>query len=136
MQYLQQVFYHSCQAILQDGPLTDALRNLATDPDTDKRVKKKLQLVSGSLAEQYKGDPTMQTVANISKKMKTRKPVQQNESANVGVTEDAKLQEKEKKHAKEKEKADRPKTGQRQKLKRVQFNFEKVSNIHLKDITL
>lgn len=110
------------QAILQDGPLTDALRNLATDPDTNKRVRKKLQLVSISLSEQYNDDPAMQTITNISKKMQTRKPVEINESKVVST---GKLME-----VKEKEKSDRAKSGQ--KLKRVPFNFEKVSSIHFR----
>ena len=50
-----------------DGQLTDALRHLATDPMTDKKVKKKLLLVLASWHEQFKGDPSMNMVANLYK---------------------------------------------------------------------
>src|SRR5260221_12439825 len=49
--------------IFQDGNLTDALKNLASDTDADKRVKKKLLLVLLAWDEQYKDDPNMNFVA-------------------------------------------------------------------------
>ncbi|KIY51251.1 hypothetical protein FISHEDRAFT_37537 [Fistulina hepatica ATCC 64428] len=58
---------HTFQTSFADGQLTDAFKHLATDPHTDKKVKRKLLLVLASWHEQFKGDPSMSAVTGLYK---------------------------------------------------------------------
>ncbi|KAF9460132.1 hypothetical protein BDZ94DRAFT_1223642 [Collybia nuda] len=50
-----------------DGQLTDALKQIASDSNADKRVKKKLLLVLASWRDQFKDDPSMTLIAGLFK---------------------------------------------------------------------
>lgn len=52
-------------ASFADHQLTDALKNLAADPATDHKVKKKLASVLAAWHLQFKDDPSMTLVANL-----------------------------------------------------------------------
>ena len=54
-------------ATFADSQLTDALKHLASDPGTDKRVYKKLLMVLGSWRDQFKNDSSMTLVAGLYK---------------------------------------------------------------------
>jgi len=52
-------------ATFADGQLTEAIRNLASDPSTDMKIKKKLLSVLASWNDQFKSDPSMSIVVNL-----------------------------------------------------------------------
>lgn len=128
---------HKFQTTFADGHLTDALKQIANDSQTDRRVKKKLILVLTSWRDQFKSDPSMSLVAGLLKQCRgTGQRLSQAELTTLaglhGVSEDKKKNEKEelKKKAKQekeaKERARRELEAQRSvKTKRVPFNFEK-----------
>lgn len=102
--------------------MTDALKHLATDPDVDRRVKKKLNFVLGSWHEQYKDDSNMHFVAGILKHSHGTKVVAVKDS----VSQKSPPPEKDKipqEVQRKREKVDRSK---KEKQKRVPFNFETV----------
>ncbi|KAG1749779.1 uncharacterized protein EDB91DRAFT_1109627 [Suillus paluster] len=53
------------QATFADGQLTDAIKQLAADPTTDQKVKKKLIAVLASWNSQFKDDPSMSVVSGL-----------------------------------------------------------------------
>ncbi|KAG0704403.1 hypothetical protein DFH29DRAFT_997701 [Suillus ampliporus] len=53
------------QTTFADGQLTDAIKQLAADPTTDQKVKKKLITVLASWHSQFKDDPSMFVVAGL-----------------------------------------------------------------------
>ncbi|KAH7930500.1 hypothetical protein BV22DRAFT_1054598 [Leucogyrophana mollusca] len=56
---------HKFQTTFADGQLTDAIKQLASDPSTDPKVKKKLLAVLLSWNNQFKSDPSMSMVAGL-----------------------------------------------------------------------
>ena len=113
-----------------DGHLTDAFKNIAIDPNADKRVKKKLILVLASWREQFSSDPSMALVAGLYKQCRGdgRRISQQELADTMGLTltpEEKRVIEKDEMRKKGKqEKAS--KAQDRQKKKRIPFEFEKV----------
>lgn len=55
------------QTTFADGQLIDAIKQLATDPTTDQKVKKKLMAVLASWHSQFKDDPSMSVVSGLSR---------------------------------------------------------------------
>ncbi|KAG1784185.1 hypothetical protein EV702DRAFT_957684 [Suillus placidus] len=53
------------QTTFADGQLIDAIKQLAADPTTDQKVKKKLMAVLASWHAQFKDDPSMSVVAGL-----------------------------------------------------------------------
>ncbi|OJA16226.1 hypothetical protein AZE42_00013 [Rhizopogon vesiculosus] len=53
------------QTTFADGQLTDAIKQLAADPATDQKVKKKLLAVLASWHSQFKDDPSMSVVVGL-----------------------------------------------------------------------
>jgi LAS seventeen-binding protein 5 len=113
-----------------DGYLTDAFKNIALDPNADKRVKKKLILVLASWRDQFSSDPSMTLVAGLFKQCRGdgKRMTQQALADTVGLTltpEETRRVEKE--EMRKKEKLEKATKGQeRQKKKRTLFDFEKV----------
>jgi hypothetical protein len=134
---------HKFQTTFADGYLTDALKNLASDPSTDAKVKTKLFAVLASWNAQFKSDPSMSLVANLYKQCR---PSTQRDRAfpdsaldndferkRAQKEEVKKRAKKEKEEAKEAERArkeeeatrERERTKNMHKGKRPPFNFEK-----------
>lgn len=99
-------------ATFADGQMTDAIKQLATDPTTDLKVKKKLMSVLASWHAQFKDDPSMSLVAGLYKQYKPA----DRRSRSRDVTHDADVQamlrqqaetDKRKKEKEEKEAAKR-----------------------------
>ena len=57
-----------------DDQLTDALKNLATDPTTDPKVKKKVLAVLASWSRQFKDDRGAATIAGLYRQVKPAEP--------------------------------------------------------------
>jgi len=106
--------------------LTDALKHLATDPDVDKRVKKKLNFVLGSWHEQYKDDPNMHFVAGILKYSRGTKVVVKD-----SVLQKPPSPEKDKMRQEVQRKKEKMEGLKKEKQKRAPFNFETVLYIFL-----
>ncbi|KAH9004035.1 hypothetical protein EDB86DRAFT_3207577 [Lactarius hatsudake] len=64
------------QSTFADGQLTDALKNLATDPTTDPKVKKKVLAVLGSWSRQFKDDRSAAAIAGLYRQVKPAEPPQ------------------------------------------------------------
>ncbi|KAF8807793.1 hypothetical protein BYT27DRAFT_7189886 [Phlegmacium glaucopus] len=114
------------QSTFADGQLTDALKNIANDPNADKRVKKKLILVLGSWRDQFSSDPSMALVAGLYKQCRVdgRRIGQQEVSGSTTTPEEKRRIEKEEMRKKEQQqKAE--KAQDRQRKKRAPFEFEK-----------
>ncbi|KAF9015593.1 hypothetical protein BDQ17DRAFT_1229348 [Cyathus striatus] len=123
------------QSTFADGQLTDALRHLAADPYTDKRVKKKLMLVLLSWQNEFKDDPTMSLVANLYKQCKGGN--QQDIGQIIGIPSPDDKRKAEKEEAKKKARLEKEEARERTrkeeeerrmnktKPKRVPFDFEK-----------
>ncbi|KAH9178734.1 hypothetical protein EDB89DRAFT_2217836 [Lactarius sanguifluus] len=62
------------QSTFADGQLTDALKNLATDPTTDPKVKKKVLAVLGSWSRQFKDDRSAAAIAGLYLQVKPAEP--------------------------------------------------------------
>jgi hypothetical protein len=140
---------HLCPdvATFADSQLTDAIKNLATDPNTDRRIYKKLILVLGSWRDQFKNDPSMKLVAGLYSQCRGegRRLSQQELSHLIGIAptaEDKKKAEKEeakrkvKKQKEEKERRQREDEERRQRERtegnrptRTRFDFEKVRSM-------
>src|SRR6267154_1226949 len=138
-------------ATFADGQLTDAIKQLATDPTTDQKVKKKLVAVLASWNSQFKDDPSMSVVAGLYRQCRPadRRTHGHSNSADLshGPSSDyeRKMKEKdekelakqrakrEKEEAKERaRKADEEARKQKRKPRRAPFNFEVVRNIYLR----
>lgn len=128
-------------ASFADSHLTDAMKQMASDSTTDKRVKKKLMHVLASWQSQFKGDSSMSLVAGLYRQCnRASKGLSFEElaplaglSVNEGKKKEAK-EEARKKAQREKEEArERVKKEEQQRLSgrsargtRTAFNFEKV----------
>ncbi|KAH9486543.1 Protein lsb5 [Psilocybe cubensis] len=128
------------QSTFADGQMTDTIRNLLNDPSTDRRVKKKLSLVLASWQEQYKDDPSMSAVTNLSKPRRDEY-VNHQELANLmgynlAVEEKKWAEEREAKKKKKREKEERARleAEKRNKKKREPFEFEKHKAVVLASI--
>ncbi|KAF9566102.1 hypothetical protein CPC08DRAFT_128322 [Agrocybe pediades] len=117
-----------------DGHMTDAIRLIANDPSTDRRVKKKLILVLGSWRDRYKDDPSMAVVAGLYSQCRVDSKQVANHQEIVNLmglsqsAEEKKRREKQEaklKAKKEKEERARKEEENRRKTKRVPFDFEK-----------
>lgn len=62
------------QSTFADGQLTDALKNLATDPATDPKVKKKVLAVLASWSRQFKDDQSAAAIAGLYRQVKPAEP--------------------------------------------------------------
>jgi len=128
--------------------LTDAIKQLAADPMTDQKVKKKLVAVLSSWNSQFKDDPSMSAVAGLYRQCRPadRRSHGQSNSAdlNHGPSSDheRKMKEKdekelakqrarrEKEEAKERaRKADAEARKVKSRPRRAPFNFEIVSDL-------
>ena len=112
-----------------DGHLTDAFKNIANDPNADKRVKKKLILVLASWRDQFSSDPSMTLVAGLYKQCRGEgKGMSQQElSDTIGLpltSEETRRIEKE--EMRKKEKQEKAAKAQERQRKRIPFEFEKV----------
>ncbi|KAF7311097.1 VHS domain protein [Mycena chlorophos] len=129
---------HKFQTTFADGQLTDALKNLATDSNTDKKVKKKVQLVLASWADQFKNDPSMSGIAGLYKQTRNDRHERSNQLEMMGVPdmeaierrkqkqEAREAREREAREAKEREAEARRKEKERKnRPKRAPFDFEK-----------
>ena len=131
-------------ATFADGQLTDALKQLAADPATNQKVKKKLMAVLASWNAQFKSDPSMTLVANLYKhcRPERERPLSQGapqigldpegERRRVEKEESKKRAKKEKEDAKEKERLrreeeERRKSRDKNRQKRPPFDFERAS---------
>ncbi|OSD03205.1 seryl-tRNA synthetase [Trametes coccinea BRFM310] len=138
---------HNFQTSFADHQLTDALKNLAADPGTDPKVKKKLASVLAAWHLQFKDDPSMTLVANLYKQCKiahTHRVTSDHQNIiNAGLGPDTeylerkrkeeearKKREEEKRKAKEekerrkREEEERKRKASQPKTKRKPFNFE------------
>ena len=120
--------------------MTDALKGIASDPNSDRRVKKKLTLVLTSWREQYKDDPSMSVVASLYKQCIGARPPGHKEMAHlIGLDLDAEERKKQEKRAAKQKLIEANKLAKQQrelrakklqeeksKKKRVPFDFEKV----------
>jgi vacuolar-type H+-ATPase subunit E/Vma4 len=134
-----------CVASFADGQLTDAIRNLASDPGTDKRVKKKLLAVLASWRDQFKSDPSMTLVAGLYKQCQRGSSSLHSDVAALALNEEREKKREEKEEAKrrarqEKEEAkERARKEEERRLAernrsqrtRAPFNFEKVHSMTL-----
>lgn len=112
-----------------DGHLTDAFKNIAIDPNADKRVKKKLILVLASWRDQFSSDPSMTLVAGLYKQCRGEgKGMSQQElSDTIGLpltSEETRRIEKE--EMRKKGKQEKAAKAQERQRKRIPFEFEKV----------
>lgn len=124
------------QRTFADGQLTDALRHLASDSATDKKVKRKLLLVLGSWHEQFKGDPSMSMVSGLYKQYRPveRRPIEEDPVYGAHLQRQREKEEakararKEKEEAKEKrrneEEEARVRARNKNRPRRAPFNFE------------
>lgn len=136
---------HKFQTTFADSQLTDAIKNLASDPSTDPKVKKKLLSVLASWKNQFQGDPSMAFVANLYSQCRPRTSrtvdpssiwAQDTESQRASLEyERRKREEKEKKEEakrKAKEEKEREKMKREEELRKAKtrvrrkpFDFEK-----------
>lgn len=137
-------------ATFADSQLTDALKHLASDPGTDKRVYKKLLMVLGSWRDQFKTDPSMTLVAGLYKQCRGegRRLSQQEVAHLIGIppaVEDKKKTEREQKEEvkrkakQEKQENERRRREEEERLqrertegnqtRRSRFQFEKVHSL-------
>ena len=125
-------------ATFADSHLTDALKHLASDPNTDKRVNKKLLLVLKSWRDQFKSDPSMTLVAGLYKQCRgDGRPLSQQELTHlIGLPSAAEDKKREKEEAKEKAKREKEEKERRRKERneesrptRTPFEFEKVHKL-------
>jgi len=116
------------QSTFADGHLTDAFKNIATDPNADKRVKKKLILVLASWRDQFSSDPSMTLVAGLYKQCRGdgNRMTQQGLTDTIGlplIAEDTRRIEKE--VMRKKVKQEKAVKAQERQKKRTPFEFEK-----------
>lgn len=119
-------------ASFADGQLTDALKNIAGDPNADKRVKKKLMLVLGSWHDQFKSDPSMSLVAGLYRQCRPSSTQDLNYLMglhNQPTESERKKAKREKEEARERERVaeeDRRRKEQASRNRRAPFDFDKV----------
>jgi hypothetical protein len=120
------------EAAFSDDQIVDAFRQLSSDPNADKKVKKKLLLMLASWRDQYQNDTSMSLFAGLYRQCKSDYRVQSPppELAHMVIQDTGK---EEKKKAKQKEREERKKKEEEAKRMktaksgRVFFNLEKVS---------
>ena len=124
-----------------DGQLTDALKNLATDPSADPKVRKKVLGVLASWSRQFKDDQSAAAIAGLYRQVKPAEPPRRS----AGNREQAAEREREaeqkrnEKEAKRKAKEDRLRLEEEARKKkatarttntiRKPFDFEQVGFI-------
>jgi len=117
--------------------MTDAIKLIANEPNTDKRVKKKLILVLASWRDRYKDDPSMSVVAGLYSQCRIDpKRITHQEIVNLmGLSQSSEEKRRiEKQEAKlkakqEKEERARKEEDNRHKKKTAAFDFEKVVQV-------
>ncbi|KAJ7170100.1 hypothetical protein C8R46DRAFT_1091114 [Mycena filopes] len=139
---------HKFQTTFADGQLTDTLKHLANDPSTDKKVKKKLILILGSWADQFKSEPSMSAVAGLYKQTRHDRHERTHHLETLGLPDVDAIERESKKKAKAKEERSQAKAKLRQdevdrrrrekerknKPKRAPFDFEKEKPLVLASI--
>ncbi|KAI8990560.1 hypothetical protein BD414DRAFT_438281 [Trametes punicea] len=138
---------HNFQTSFADHQLTDALKNLAADPGTDSKVKKKLASVLVAWHLQFKDDPSMTLVANLYKQCRiaqtNRVTSDRQAIIDAGLTteteylerkrreeeakkkrDEEKRKVKEEKERRKREEEERKRKASQPKTKRKPFNFE------------
>ncbi|KAH9982882.1 hypothetical protein BGW80DRAFT_1555903 [Lactifluus volemus] len=98
------------QSSFADTQLTDALRNLATDSATDRKVKKKVLAVLASWSRQFKDDRSAAGIASLYRQVKSVEPsrgTDVNREASTEREREAEARQKEKEVAKRKAKEER-----------------------------
>lgn len=130
-------------ATFADGQLTDAIKQLAADPTTDQKVKKKLVAILASWNSQFRDDPSMSVVAGLYKQCRPapidRRSHGYSSSADLshGPSSDyeRKMKEKDEKEiAKQRAKREKEEREQARKVlksraRRSLFDFEAVSDL-------
>ncbi|KAJ7070822.1 hypothetical protein C8F01DRAFT_1107979 [Mycena amicta] len=128
---------HKFQTTFADGQLTDALKHLANDASTDKKVKKKVLMVLASWQDQFKNDPSMSAVAGLYKQTRHDRHERTNQMELLGLPDveaieretrrKAKQEAKEKQRLEDEERRRREKKEKKEKNrpKRAPFDFEK-----------
>ncbi|KAJ6575345.1 hypothetical protein B0H19DRAFT_1128244 [Mycena capillaripes] len=137
---------HKFQTTFADGQLTEALKNLANDSNTDKKVKKKLLLVMASWQDQFKTDPSMTIVAGLYKQVRHDRNERTQQLEVLGLPDTEALEREAKKKAKqERERAkekERLEEAERRRMekerknrpKRAPFDFEREKPLVLGSI--
>ncbi|KAJ6503307.1 hypothetical protein C8R47DRAFT_197970 [Mycena vitilis] len=137
---------HKFQTTFADGQLTDTLKNLANDSNTDKKVKKKLLLVLASWQDQFKTDSSMTIVAGLYKQVRHDRTERSHQLETLGLPDVEALE----REAKKKAKQEREQAKERQRLeeaerrrkekerknrpKRAPFDFQKEKPLVLGSI--
>ncbi|KAF7307117.1 VHS domain protein [Mycena indigotica] len=125
---------HKFKTTFADGQLTDALKNLASDMNTDKKVKKKALLVLASWQDQFKNDPSMSAVAGLYKQVRHDRHERANQMEMMGVPDvEAIERKKAKQEAKERQRLEeearklkeKQEKERKNRPKRAPFDFEK-----------
>ncbi|KAJ6504395.1 hypothetical protein DFH09DRAFT_1201542 [Mycena vulgaris] len=107
---------HKFQTTFADGQLTDTLKHLANDANTDKKVKRKLLLVMNSWHDQFKSDPSMAMVAGLYKQVRHDRHERSNQLDTLGLPDVDTLE----REAKRKAKAEREKAKEMQRLEEAE----------------
>ncbi|KAH9081669.1 hypothetical protein EDB83DRAFT_2502938 [Lactarius deliciosus] len=110
------------QSTFADGQLTDALKNLATDPTTDPKVKKKVMAVLGSWSRQFKDDRSAAAIAGLYRQVKPAEPPRRSAVEREQLAErerEAEQKRKEKKETKRKAKEERLKLEEEARRKKA-----------------
>ena len=121
-----------------DGQLTDALKNLATDPTTDPKVKKKVLAVLASWSRQFKDDRSAAAIAGLYRQVKPAEPPRRSavdreqqaererEAEQKRVAKDAKRKAKEERLRLEEEARRKKAASRSTNTVRKPFDFEQV----------
>lgn len=121
-----------------DGQLTDALKNLATDPTTDPKVKKKVLAVLASWSRQFKDDRSAAAIAGLYRQVKPAEPPRRSavdreqqaererEAEQKRVAKEAKRKAKEERLRLEEEARRKKAASRSTNTVRKPFDFEKV----------
>ena len=130
-----------------DAQLIDAIKLLAADPGLEPKVRRKLTSVLASWYHEFKGDPSMSTIANLYKTTRDyngvtlyegsdavkahqaaqREKVREEQLQRVREQQDARGRAKrEKEQAKARKAAEKARAKQPQRQQRRPFNFEQV----------
>ncbi|KAJ7651724.1 hypothetical protein DFH06DRAFT_1207948 [Mycena polygramma] len=137
---------HKFQTTFADGQLTDTLKNLANDSNTDKKVKKKLLLVLASWQDQFKTDSSMTIVAGLYKQVRHDRTERSHQLETLGLPDVEALEREAKKKAKQEreqakekqrlEEAERRRKEKERKNrpKRAPFDFQKEKPLVLGSI--
>ncbi|KAN0133242.1 hypothetical protein V8E53_008966 [Lactarius tabidus] len=124
------------QSTFADGHLTDALKNLATDPTTDPKVKKKVLSVLASWSRQFKDDRSAAAIAGLYRQVKPAEPPRRSavdreqqaererEAEQKRVAKEAKRKAKEERLRLEEEARRRKATSRSTNTTRKPFDFE------------